>query len=124
MLMMVVEASVEPSSPYPPSQLTAESFFVDQRFTCYDQIITNGSTSVAHSSLEQGVKIKIKPNYTHKNFYIQTFQSGQVVFCKTAKHIFTKFLKLPSSKLGLYYFIFYIEGRLTNPITNTMSKGC
>ena len=114
MLMMVVEASVEPSSPYPPSQLTVESFFVDQRFTCYDQIITNGSTSVAHSSLEQGVKIIIKPDYTHKNFYIQTFQSEQVVFCKTAKHIFTKKIlasfKLPSSKLGLYYFIFYIEG--------------
>ena len=69
MLMMVVEASVEPSSPYPPAQLTVESFFVDQRFTCYDQIITNGSTSVAHSSLEQGVKILIIQLHSQKLLY-------------------------------------------------------
>ena len=91
----------------PISSYWVESFFVDQRFTCYDQIITNGSTSVAHSSLEQGVKITIKPNYTHKNFYIQTFQSEQVVFCKTAKHIFTKMLKLPSSRIILFYFLYW-----------------
>ena len=94
----------------PISSFTVDSwvFFVDQRFTCYDQIITNGSTSVAHSSLEQGVKITIKPNYTHKNFYIQTFQSEQVVFEKLQNIFFKKGLasfKLPSSKLGLYYFI-------------------